>query len=145
MILLALMRLGENAYGVPISREIERQSRREIALSTVYAALEHLEESGLVSSELGESHQNAAAEPSGISISPGGGCARSAKLKGTDQFVARRERAGRRTGMRSSKPPVTATWLLEHLIPGGRTEELAGDLWSSSVKGARRLGIGVRH
>ena len=30
--------------------------------------------------------------------------------------------------MRSSKPPAIATWLLEHLIPGGRTEELAGDL-----------------
>jgi PadR family transcriptional regulator PadR len=54
MVLLALMRLGEDAYGVPISREIERQSRREVALGTVYAALERLEEAGLVASELGE-------------------------------------------------------------------------------------------
>jgi PadR family transcriptional regulator, regulatory protein PadR len=54
MVLLALMRLGEDAYGVPISREIEEQSGREIALGTVYAALERLEEKGLVTSELGE-------------------------------------------------------------------------------------------
>jgi PadR family transcriptional regulator PadR len=55
MVLLALMRLGENAYGVPISREIEHQSGRSVALGTVYAALERLEEKHLVSSELGES------------------------------------------------------------------------------------------
>jgi PadR family transcriptional regulator PadR len=54
MVLLALMRLGENAYGVPISREIEEQSGREVALGTVYAALARLEETGLVTSELGE-------------------------------------------------------------------------------------------
>jgi PadR family transcriptional regulator, regulatory protein PadR len=54
MVLLALMRLGEDAYGVPISREIEEQSGREVALGTVYAALERLEEQRLVTSELGE-------------------------------------------------------------------------------------------
>ena len=55
MVLLALLRLGEDAYGVPISREIEQQSGREVAVGTVYAALERLEEKDLVSSELGES------------------------------------------------------------------------------------------
>ena len=54
MVLLAVMRLGEDAYGVPISREIEQQSGREAALGTVYAALERLEENGLVFSEVGE-------------------------------------------------------------------------------------------
>jgi len=54
MVLLALMRLGDDAYGVPISREIEQQSGREVALGTVYAALERLGEKGLVTSELGE-------------------------------------------------------------------------------------------
>lgn len=57
MVLLALMRLGEDAYGVPISEQIQLQSGREVALGTVYAALERLEEKGLVSSELGESMQ----------------------------------------------------------------------------------------
>jgi PadR family transcriptional regulator, regulatory protein PadR len=54
MVLLALMRLGEDAYGVPISREIEKQSGREVALGTVYAALDRLEEQRLVTSQLGE-------------------------------------------------------------------------------------------
>jgi len=42
-VMLALLRLGEDAYGVPISREIERQSGREVALGSVYAALERLQ------------------------------------------------------------------------------------------------------
>jgi DNA-binding PadR family transcriptional regulator len=54
MVMLALIRLGENAYGVPISREIEARSGREVALGSVYATLERLEEKGLVSSDLGE-------------------------------------------------------------------------------------------
>jgi DNA-binding PadR family transcriptional regulator len=54
MVLLALMRLGDRAYGVPISTEIEQQAGREVALGSVYAALERLEEKGLVSSDLGE-------------------------------------------------------------------------------------------
>jgi PadR family transcriptional regulator, regulatory protein PadR len=55
MVMLALIRLGENAYGVPISREIEERSGRGVALGSVYATLERLEEKGLVSSDLGES------------------------------------------------------------------------------------------
>ena len=55
MALLALIRLGEDAYGVPICHEIEMRSGREAALGSVYAALERLEGKGLVTSRLGES------------------------------------------------------------------------------------------
>jgi PadR family transcriptional regulator PadR len=54
MIMLALMRLGESAYGVPIAREIEDASGRAVALATLYATLARLEKKGLVSSQLGE-------------------------------------------------------------------------------------------
>jgi PadR family transcriptional regulator, regulatory protein PadR len=54
MVMLALLRLGEDAYGVPILREIEERSGREVALGSVYATLGRLEEKGLVSSKLGE-------------------------------------------------------------------------------------------
>jgi PadR family transcriptional regulator, regulatory protein PadR len=54
MVMLALMRLGENAYGVPICREIEKYGAREVAVGSVYATLERLEEKGFVSSKLGE-------------------------------------------------------------------------------------------
>ena len=39
MVMLVLLRLGEGAYGVPISREIERQCGRDVALGSVYATL----------------------------------------------------------------------------------------------------------
>ena len=54
MVILALMRLGDDAYGVPICREIEERTGREVAIGSVYATLERLEEKGLVSSDLGE-------------------------------------------------------------------------------------------
>jgi DNA-binding PadR family transcriptional regulator len=52
--MLAVLRVGDNAYGVPIAREIEDQTKREVKLGSVYAALERLEEKGFVVSELGE-------------------------------------------------------------------------------------------
>ena len=51
---LALIRLGPAAYGVPIAREIAASGGRPVALGSVYAALERLAERGLVISELGE-------------------------------------------------------------------------------------------
>lgn len=55
MILLAVVSLGDEAYGVPISREIEKHRRRSVSVGSVYAALERLEAKGLVSSTLGDS------------------------------------------------------------------------------------------
>src|SRR5215813_9288190 len=54
MVLLAVIRLEEEAYGVPISRVIEQETGREVALGSVYAALERLEARGQVSSYLGK-------------------------------------------------------------------------------------------
>jgi PadR family transcriptional regulator len=54
LVLLALMRLGDEAYGVPIADAIEESSGRDVALGSVYITLERLERKGLVSSRLGE-------------------------------------------------------------------------------------------
>jgi len=54
MVLLALIRLGDEAYGVPISLEIEKHSGHDVALGSVYAALERLQGRGFVSSSVGE-------------------------------------------------------------------------------------------
>jgi DNA-binding PadR family transcriptional regulator len=54
LVLLALIRLAPRTYGVPIAREIEAAGKRSVALGSVYAALERLEQRGLVRSELGE-------------------------------------------------------------------------------------------
>ena len=53
MVLLAVMRPTREAYGVLISRDIAEKSGREVALASVYAALERLEKKGLVNSSLG--------------------------------------------------------------------------------------------
>ena len=54
MILLAVLRLGDAAYGVPIAEEIEHTGGRRVVVAAVYAALDRLERHGLVSSELGD-------------------------------------------------------------------------------------------
>jgi len=47
-VLLALERLGEDAYGVTIRREIEARTGRTVAIGAVYATLARLEDKGLV-------------------------------------------------------------------------------------------------
>lgn len=54
VVLLAVMRLDDNAYGVPIGREIEEATGREVAIGSVYATLARLEAKGFVTSDLGE-------------------------------------------------------------------------------------------
>ncbi len=55
MVLLAVVRpSSQKAYGVSIARDITRISRRQVALASVYAALERLEKKGFVVSSLGE-------------------------------------------------------------------------------------------
>ena len=54
VVLLGILRLGEDAYGVPILREIERQTGRELTLASVYKTLSRLEEKGLVTSRIGD-------------------------------------------------------------------------------------------
>jgi PadR family transcriptional regulator PadR len=54
LVLLALVRLGDEAYGVPIAKTIEESSGREVALGSVYITLDRLEAKGLVSSQVGE-------------------------------------------------------------------------------------------
>src|SRR6266704_2226734 len=54
LVLLSLIRLGDKAYGVPISEAIEESSGRDVAIGSVYITLDRLERKGLVSSRLGE-------------------------------------------------------------------------------------------
>jgi PadR family transcriptional regulator PadR len=54
LVMLTVLRLGDDAYGVPISREIEQQTGRTVAFGTVYVTLERLQRKGLVRSNLGE-------------------------------------------------------------------------------------------
>ena len=53
MILLAILRVGDDAYGVQIAREIEATGGRRVLLGAAYAALDRLERNGLVTSTIG--------------------------------------------------------------------------------------------
>src|SRR5438093_13239717 len=53
LILLALMRLGPDAYGATVSREIAEHAGREVSISAVYTTLDRLERKGLVRSRIG--------------------------------------------------------------------------------------------
>ena len=55
LILLALVRLRENAYGVTIRREIAERTGRDVSIGAVYTTLERLERKGYVKSRLGKS------------------------------------------------------------------------------------------
>jgi PadR family transcriptional regulator, regulatory protein PadR len=54
IVMLAVIRLGDDAYGVPISRQIKERGGRSVTFGSLYATLERLEQKGLISSELGE-------------------------------------------------------------------------------------------
>ena len=54
LVLLALLRLGDGTYGVPVIREIERRTGREVAPAAVYVALQRLEKKGLITTWLSD-------------------------------------------------------------------------------------------
>ena len=54
IVLLALIRLEDNAYGVPIRQEIERRTKRSLSIGALYRTLERLEDKGFVSSRTGD-------------------------------------------------------------------------------------------
>jgi PadR family transcriptional regulator, regulatory protein PadR len=54
MILLAILRIGDDAYGVPIALEIERTGRRTVVVPALYTALDRLERNGAVCSTIGD-------------------------------------------------------------------------------------------
>jgi PadR family transcriptional regulator, regulatory protein PadR len=55
LVLLAILRLGPDAYGIPILEEVSARSGRGVSRATVYVALKRLEQKGLVASRLGDS------------------------------------------------------------------------------------------
>lgn len=53
IVILALLRLGDDAYGMSVRREIESRTARDVAIGAVYATLDRMEEKGLVRSSEG--------------------------------------------------------------------------------------------
>ena len=54
LVLLALLRLGHQAYGVAVQREIAARTGRTLSFATIYTTLGRLESKGLIAARLGE-------------------------------------------------------------------------------------------
>lgn len=54
MVLLAILHVEGETYGVPIMEEIERRTGRSVSRGAVYVTLRRLEKRGLVTSWMGE-------------------------------------------------------------------------------------------
>ncbi|MEM7298153.1 MAG: helix-turn-helix transcriptional regulator [Bacteroidota bacterium] len=54
MVLLAVILLKEEAYGVEIKRELEDRMNEQLSVGSIQSALKRMEEKGFLSSEFGE-------------------------------------------------------------------------------------------
>ena len=54
VVMLAVMQLGEGAYGVTIQREIERRTGRSVSRGAMYVTLDRLEQKGYLTSWLAD-------------------------------------------------------------------------------------------
>ena len=54
LVLLAILRIGDDAYAVSIIEEIEQRTGRNVSHAAVHVALKRMEKRALVSSRLGE-------------------------------------------------------------------------------------------
>jgi PadR family transcriptional regulator PadR len=63
LVLFCVLRLREDAYGVPIREMLEAETGRTVSAGAIYTALARLEERGLVSSRIGEPTTRRAGRP----------------------------------------------------------------------------------
>ena len=54
IVLLAILRLGEDAYAIPVREEIEMRTGRRVARGALYTALERLEVKGCLRSRMSD-------------------------------------------------------------------------------------------
>jgi DNA-binding PadR family transcriptional regulator len=54
LLLLAVLRLDEDAYGVTIRQEIEDRTGRPVSLGSIYPTMDRLEAKGFITSRMGE-------------------------------------------------------------------------------------------
>ena len=63
LVMLTVGMLYDDAYGVSIKDEIEKQSGRKVTLSTIHAALNRLEDKGYLNSRMGGATEERGGRP----------------------------------------------------------------------------------
>jgi PadR family transcriptional regulator PadR len=121
MILLAVIHLGEEVYGVPISRELEKNRGRHVSVGSMYAALERLESKGLASSSLGDPTPERGGKTKRFFSSHASWTSPDARHPpGIGQAMEEIPGAERGAYMKRTEPPSLATWILENMTLGER-------------------------
>ena len=89
VVLLALVRLGVDAYGVTIHEEIVQRTARDVSLAAVYTTLDRLEKKGHVSHWIGEpTSARGGRRKKHYRIEPAGATALTAALDALDRMTA---------------------------------------------------------
>ena len=137
IVMLSLLRLGDDAYGMTIRQDIEENTQRPIAVGAVYAALERLEEKGYIKSKEGEATRGRGGRSKTYYKVNGAGLE---AVRQTRSVFRRRESSGKRGGdfrvaIGRDVPPNLATCPL----PGPERDaflesraailQASGDLW----------------
>ena len=55
LVLLSVLHLGDDAYGVTVRRHLKNTIDRDVAIGALYSTVERLEKKGLITSKKGES------------------------------------------------------------------------------------------
>jgi len=126
VVLLALVHLGPNAYGMTVRREIEERTGRELSIGAVYATLERLEKKD-TSARVWASRRPSAERVRLYRLEAEGRRA----LRSTNEIM-RKMSAGleSRWGIRVTRSvsPRLATWLVGCLLSATERDALIGDL-----------------
>ena len=86
-VMLAILQLGDEAYGAAIRREIRDRGRRPASLGAVYTTLARLEDKGLLRSTRGESDPERGGRPKRFyTVEPEGRAALRRALSAVDRM-----------------------------------------------------------
>ncbi len=150
-VLLAILHLGADAYGMEVRTCIEERTGRDVSIGAVYTTLERLTRKGFISSRVGEptaerggrAKRFYAVEESGREALNDAQEFMSRMRSGVDLEVAGGGEAGSMRGPRRTRPPMLAEWILTRLAPRAMRDHLVGDLaqeFGARVqRGGRRL------
>ncbi len=125
LVLLAVLRLGDEAYGASILEEIARRTRRPVGRGSVYITLERLEAKGLLASERGRPDADPRRAREEVFPAQTAGTARSEADARRPRSPPGRARAAPRGSMKR-RPPRLALAILNRALPAPVREEIAG-------------------
>ena len=54
ILMLTILRLGENAYGVPIAQDVQQRTGKKVTLGSLWVSLDNLSKRGLLQKRMAE-------------------------------------------------------------------------------------------